>query len=167
MRRILVIPLAAVAAGAALVGCSDGDDSGPTPSTTSTTSTPSTMPAAGPVLTTGESSIGQIVVNVDGMTVYAYDRDEPGTNASACDAVCLQVWPPVTTDQRRPEIVGVSGVIGTIPGPRGGRQVTVNGMPLYLFEGDSRPGSVAGQGMDRLWWALNTAGEKITVAPGG
>ncbi|MBM4634761.1 hypothetical protein GS482_22630 [Rhodococcus hoagii] len=164
MRRILVISLSAVAVGAALVGCSDSDDSGPVPSTTTM---PSTVPAAGPVLTTGESSIGQIVVNVDNMTVYAYDRDEPGTNASACDAVCLQMWPPVTTDESRPEIAGVSGVIGTIPGPQGGKQVTVNGMPLYLFAGDPRPGSVAGQGMDNLWWALNPAGEKITDAPGG
>lgn len=164
MRRALVISLAAVAAGATLVGCSNDDDSGPA---TSTTPTPVTAPAAGPALSTGESSIGQIVVDVDGMTVYAYDRDEPGTNASACDAVCLQMWPPVTSDTSKPEVVGVAGVVGTIPGPQGGNQVTVNGMPLYLFAGDPRPGSVAGQGMDNLWWALNPAGEKITTAPGG
>ncbi len=70
------------------------------------------------------------------------------------------MWPPVTTDESRPEIAGVSGVIGTIPGPQGGKQVTVNGMPLYLFAGDPRPGSVAGQGMDNLWWALNPAGRR-------
>ncbi|RDI28235.1 putative lipoprotein with Yx(FWY)xxD motif [Rhodococcus sp. AG1013] len=164
MRRAVLISLAALAAGATLVGCSDNNDSGPTPSTTPM---PTTVPAAGPVLSTGESSIGQIVVNTDDMTVYAYDRDEPGTNASACDAVCLQMWPPVTSDTPKPEVLGVAGVIGTIPGAQGGNQVTVNGMPLYLFAGDPRPGSVAGQGMDNLWWALNPAGEKMTNAPGG
>lgn len=164
MRRISAIPLTVLAAGAVLVGCSDNDDSGPAPATTPM---PSTVPAAGPALSTAQTGIGEVVVDVDGMTVYAYDRDQPGTNASACDSTCLQMWPPVTSDTTRPEVAGVGGVIGTIPGPLGGHQVTVNGMPLYLFAGDPRPGSVAGQGMDNLWWALNPAGEKITNAPGG
>ncbi|QCQ93315.1 COG4315 family predicted lipoprotein [Rhodococcus sp. SGAir0479] len=164
MRRILAIAATVLAAGAAAVGCSDDDSSEPPPSTTTM---PSSVPAAGPVLSTAQSNIGEVVVDVDGMTVYAYDRDEPGTDKSACDATCLQTWPPLTSDTLPPEVSGVSGTIGTIPGPLGGNQVTVNGMPLYLFEGDPRPGSVAGQGMDNLWWALNPAGEKITDAPGG
>ncbi|WP_433609308.1 COG4315 family predicted lipoprotein [Prescottella agglutinans] len=164
MRRILAFPLTVLAAGAVVVGCSDNDDSGPAQSPTPM---PSTVPAAGPVLSTAQTGIGEVVVDVDGMTVYAYDRDQPGTNASACDSTCLQMWPPVTSDSTRPEVNGVAGTIGTIPGPLGGHQVTVNGMPLYLFAGDARPGSVAGQGMDNLWWALNPAGEKITNAPGG
>lgn len=164
MRRILASSFAALAAGAALVGCSGGDDSG---SASSTAPAPPPTPVAGPTLKTAPTDIGMVVVDVDGMTVYAYDRDEPGTNASACDAVCLQMWPPVTSDSPQPQVDGVAGVVGTIPGPQGGNQVTVNGMPLYLFSGDPRPGSVAGQGMDNLWWALNPAGEKITNAPGG
>lgn len=154
----------ALAAGAALVGCSVANESEPAPAPTTISST---VPAAGPVLSTAPSRIGEVVVNVDGMTVYAYDRDEPGTDTSTCDAVCLQMWSPVTSDAPRPEVSGVSGTIGTIPGPLGGNQVTVNGLPLYLFAGDQRPGAVSGQGMDNLWWALNSAGEKITDAPGG
>ncbi|WP_430335291.1 COG4315 family predicted lipoprotein [Rhodococcus sp. ACT016] len=164
MRRTLAIPLTALAAGAVLVGCSDTDDSGPTPLTTLM---PSTVPAAGPVLSTALTNIGDVVVDVDGMTVYAYDRDQPGANASACDSTCLQMWPPVTSRSTQPGVDGIGGAIGTIPGPLGGHQVTVNGMPVYLFAGDQRPGSVAGQGMDSLWWALNPAGEKITNTPGG
>ncbi|GAB2644357.1 hypothetical protein ABI214_12105 [Prescottella soli] len=164
MRRTLAVPLTVLAAGAVLVGCSDNGDSGPAPSTTSM---PSTVPAAGPALSTARTSIGEVVVDVNGMTVYAYDRDQPGTNASACDSACLQMWPPVTSGTTHPDVTGVGGVIGTIPGPLGGHQVTVNGMPLYLFAGDTRPGSLAGQGMDNLWWAVNPAGEKITNAPGG
>ncbi|RVW00197.1 COG4315 family predicted lipoprotein [Rhodococcus xishaensis] len=170
MGRMLAISFTALAAGAALVGCTNNETTEEAPATmtaTMTTTAPATAPAAGPALSTAQTDLGEVVVNVDGMTVYAFDMDTPGTDASACDAACQEIWPPVMSDNPQPEVSGVAGTIATIPGPQGGNQVTVNGMPVYLFSGDAGPGSVAGQGVQGLWWALNPAGEKIMTEPGG
>jgi predicted lipoprotein with Yx(FWY)xxD motif len=105
--------------------------------------------------------LGDIVVDGRGMTVYIYDLDTPGSGASSCTGQCLVEWPPVTTDTSSPQIAGVGGQIGTIPGPDGTQQITVNGWPLYYYVDDTAPGEVEGQGEDGVWWVLDAAGQKV------
>jgi predicted lipoprotein with Yx(FWY)xxD motif len=43
-------------------------------------------------------------------------------------------------------------------------QVTYNGRPLYLFEGDTAPGDISGQGLEDefgQWFLVSPAGEPI------
>lgn len=164
-----------IAVGAALVlaGCSDdgGDtDSGAydhgtthtTESARATVTAPTTEAGtAGTALAVAGSELGDIVVDGRGMTVYIYDLDTPGSGASSCTGQCLVEWPPVTTDTSSPQIAGVGGQIGTIPGPDGTQQITVNGWPLYYYVDDTAPGEVEGQGEDGVWWVLDAAGQKV------
>jgi predicted lipoprotein with Yx(FWY)xxD motif len=61
--------------------------------------------------------------------------------------------------------VGVSATVGTISRPDGTRQITLDGRPLYTYSGDSGAGTVAGQGVKGIWWAVTPAGKEITAAP--
>ena len=166
----------AIAAVLVLAGCSDdgGDtdtDSGAydqatrTTESARTTESEPTAPAetAGAALAVAGSELGDIVVDGRGMTVYIFDRDTPGSGASACTGECLVEWPPVTTDTSTPQVAGVGGEIGTIPGPDGTQQITVNGWPLYFYVDDTAPGEVDGQGEGGVWWVLDAAGQKVTT----
>ena len=46
------------------------------------------------------------------------------------------------------------GSFGTIKRPEGTLQVSFDGMPLYTFAGDSRPGQANGQGIGGVWFAV-------------
>ncbi|WP_309066572.1 COG4315 family predicted lipoprotein [Microbacterium sp.] len=118
-------------------------------------------PAGDVALMTADSSLGEIVVDGEGMTVYMFDKDTQGADKSACEGECLQNWPVVTVDSESPEVEGVTGEVGTIAGPDGEMQLTLNGWPLYYFAGDSAAGDVKGQGVNDVWWVLSPDGERM------
>jgi predicted lipoprotein with Yx(FWY)xxD motif len=113
------------------------------------------------LLTTADSDLGEIVVDGEGMTVYMFDNDTQGGDASTCEGECAANWPAVTTDSDVPAVDGVTGDVGTITGVEGETQVTLNGWPLYYFAGDSAAGDVNGQGVNGVWWVLTPDGEKV------
>ena len=107
----------------------------------------------------------QIVVDGDGMTVYVFDKDTPGSGTSACSGGCLQAWPPVVADSESPTVEGVSGEVGTITRDDGTLQVTLEGYPLYLWQNDTAPGDTTGQGVQGVWWVVTPDGTKVTATP--
>lgn len=112
-----------------------------------------------------ETSLGTIVVDGKGMTVYVYDKDTADSGKSSCTGQCAAAWPAVTTTSSTPKIDGVTGKIATITGTDGGKQVTLNGLPLYRWQGDKKAGDVTGQGYSSIWWMLDPSGAKITSSP--
>lgn len=112
-------------------------------------------------LMVADSSLGEIVVDGEGMTVYMFDNDTQGGDASACEGECAANWPAVTSDGAMPEVDGVTGEVGTIMGVDGAMQVTLNGWPLYTFAGDGAAGDVNGQGVNDVWWVLTPDGERM------
>lgn len=118
-------------------------------------------PAASAALMVADSSLGEIVVDGEGMTVYMFDNDTQGGDASTCEGACAANWPAVTAESEMPEIEGVAGEVGTIAGIDGGMQVTLNGWPLYYFAGDAAAGDVNGQGVNEVWWVLSPEGERM------
>lgn len=176
MRMRLVAGAAALAAVLALAGCTGtaapGSDAGDAQSsappamdygdTNTDTNTDTGGASAGDALATADSSLGTIVVDGAGMTVYVFDNDTQGTTASACTGQCLVNWPPVTTDSAAPQVDGVTGAVGTIDTPDGKKQVTLDGWPLYYFAGDSAAGDTNGQAVNGIWWVVSPAGAKIS-----
>lgn len=165
MKTRIATGLAITALAILLSGCTGGDtaeppvDNGTTEETPDTT-TPETGDAA---LMTADSSLGEIVVDADGMTVYMFDNDTQGSGMSTCEGDCATNWPVVTTDSEvAPAVEGVTGEVGTMTGVDGSTQVTLNGWPLYYFAGDSAAGDTNGQGMLGIWWVLGPDGEKIS-----
>ncbi len=119
----------------------------------------------------GDTSLGKGLTNSDGMTLYIFENDKPGE--STCTGGCAQKWPPVTLPQGvTPSAgAGVSGALGVIQRADGSYQVTINGMPVYLYAGDSKPGDTNGEGLLGKWYAVDPAGNPVSdnqpASPGG
>ena len=163
MKLRIAAGLAVAALAVALTGCTTpAAEEPPADTGTSTeaeTEAPEEMSSA--VLTTADSSLGEIVVDGEGMTVYMFDSDTQGADVSVCEGECATNWPAVTTDSDSPEVEGVTGEVGTITGVDGSTQVTLNGWPLYYFIGDEAAGDTNGQGVNDVWWVLTPAGERF------
>lgn len=159
--------LATVLAGGVLVlgacGSGGGDDGGSASAESSAAADDS--PAADAVLAMADSDLGTIVVDGSGRTVYVFDKDTPGSGESACSGQCLTAWPPVVAESDDAPVDGVTGEIATITRDDGTVQVTLEGYPLYLWQGDSAPGDVTGQGVQGVWWAVTADGEKVPAGP--
>jgi len=163
----LAVALAAVSL--VLAGCAGSTtDSGSTTSPDSggssseaETPTPSAPAESSADLMVASSSLGDIVVDGKGMTVYFFDKDTAGSGTSACAGQCLVNWPPVPPAADEPTVDGVTGELGTITATDGSTQITLNGLPLYYFKGDSAPGDVNGQAVQDIWWVVSPTGEAI------
>jgi predicted lipoprotein with Yx(FWY)xxD motif len=113
---------------------------------------------------TRHTSLGTVLVDAKGRTIYLFEKDK--TKKSTCSGACATAWPPVTTSGSPKASGGVaSGKLGTTKRSDGTTQVTYNGHPLYLFQGDAnRPGATKGEGVDAFgaeWYVLGTNGKKI------
>ncbi|MFL6088763.1 MAG: hypothetical protein ACJ71Z_01320 [Aeromicrobium sp.] len=113
-----------------------------------------------PALTVRDSSLGKIVVDGKGRTVYTYADDKQGAAKSSCKDACLEAWPPVPAPAK-PDVDKLTGDPGVTKDANGDDQLTYNGWPLYYFGGDQNPGDTNGQGAKGEWWVLNPAGEKV------
>lgn len=150
------IAIGIAAASIALLGltaCST-----PAPVAEPSTSAEVVTPAFG--LATSDTDLGTIIVDVDGNTVYQFDKDTQGGDASACAGECAPKWPAVPGDTDI-ELDGVTGELGSITGTDGEPQLTLNGWPLYYFAGDEAVGDTNGQAVNGVWWVLTPSGDPI------
>ncbi|TLM83281.1 hypothetical protein FDW83_09920 [Pseudarthrobacter sp. NamE2] len=177
--------LAILALSAVLTACAGGTGTAPATSPAVTAGSPAasaTAPAASVSppsatstttasaavdLMTASSSAGEIVVDGKGMSVYFFTNDVKDSGTSACTDACLAAWPPVVTTSATPAAEGVTGTLGTINTPDGKMQVTLNGMPLYYFAKDTKPGDVLGQGVNGVWYLADPAGGMIMTGGAG
>lgn len=170
MRTKISVLIAATAAAAALAlaGCSSGgaggSGSGMPGASTGSSPAAGSGTAATSVLTTAATSLGTVVVDGTGRTVYVFDEDTQNAGKSSCTGACAAQWPAVQTDAAAPAVTGVSGTVGTITGVDGGRQVTLDGRPLYTYAGDASAGDTTGQGVGGSWWAVSPDGMRIGAA---
>jgi predicted lipoprotein with Yx(FWY)xxD motif len=150
--------MTAVAAGTlALAGCASAAGSG-----TAAGGGGGVSPAASSAaLATAKTSLGTVVVDGKGRTVYQFDDDRVGAAKSACTGVCVGLWPELTTTSSAPKGSGVTGTVGTAPTTGGARQLTLDGHRLYTFSGDTKPGQVNGEAFQNEWWVLAPSGQLI------
>jgi predicted lipoprotein with Yx(FWY)xxD motif len=159
-KLMLTLAGSALAIGA-LAGCS----SPATPSADSApTSSPSDAPAAALDATTADSSLGEIVVDGQGMTAYYFDKDTADSGSSACTDACAALWPAIESSADTPKVEGITGEVGTITGVDGGNQITINGRPIYTYAQDAATGDVNGQGFGGVWWVVSPSGDEIKDA---
>lgn len=155
--RLIIAVTTTALATLALAGCSS------TASSASGTGSPPT-PAASSApaeLSTSSGTLGEIIVDGTGMTAYKFDKDTQNAPSSVCSGPCATLCPAITTTALTPVVKGVTGAIGTITGVDGGKQITINGWPIYTFAKDLKAGDTAGQGVRGVWWVLSPAGVKI------
>src|ERR1700758_1048637 len=100
------------------------------------------------------TNLGDVVVNAKGMTVYVFDNDVAGSGSSACTGDCQKLWVAVPAASDQPVAMGITAPVGVITGTGGGKQITIGGLPVYTYTGDTAPGSTNGQLFKNLWHAL-------------
>src|SRR4051812_4749295 len=150
-----VVPLTALA----VAGCGGGGND------SSASSTPPKS-ASGPsaVLGVENSSLGKILDDSNGDTLYLFQKDA-GTK-SACTGACASAWPPLRASGKVTVGNGASAsMVGTTPRSDGKPQVTYNGHPVYTFTGDQSPGDTSGHGVNAFgarWYVISLAGNQVT-----
>jgi predicted lipoprotein with Yx(FWY)xxD motif len=118
---------------------------------------------AGVTVTVRDSTLGMILVDGKGRTLYLFQADK-GTN-STCYGACATAWPPLTTTGKPQAGSGASlALLGTTARTDHTTQVTYDGHPLYYFVKDTKPGDVTGQRLNSFgakWYVLDPKGNKI------
>jgi predicted lipoprotein with Yx(FWY)xxD motif len=137
--------------------------------TSTTTSASSSAPgsatpaAPGGVLGVATTSLGPVLVDGKGLTVYMLTADSPGH--STCSAACLQYWPPVTGPAPT-SVKGITAALSVTKATSGTSMVTAGGWPVYTFVKDSAPGDVTGEGVKSFggtWYAVSPSGKAVTA----
>ena len=150
--------LAACGGGGSGYGSSDGANG------SSATTQAAHQSGGGQAVRTGHSEYGDVLVDANGMTLYVFAADSPGT--SNCTGSCLQYWPAAKASGTVSHSSDVTAKLSTITRDDGTTQLTVNGWPAYTYAADSGPGEATGQGSNLsggLWWVISPSGSKITT----
>jgi predicted lipoprotein with Yx(FWY)xxD motif len=154
---LLAIAAAITLTGLAVAGCGGGATASQTPSTA----------ASGRTATVGvaKTGLGKVLVDSKSRTLYLFKKDK-GLK-SVCSGECAVDWPPLRATGK-PTVAGgaKASLVATTSRADGKPQVTYNAHPLYLFEGDQKPGDTNGQGSTAFgagWYALSQAGDQISA----
>lgn len=114
------------------------------------------------VKTERDRALGTILVTKTGMTLYHMKSETNGR--IHCAGACAKLWPPLTVGGGAKPVAGPgvdASKLGTIERPDGKVQVTYNGLPLYRYSKDVKPGETTSQGLNGFWYAV-TPGGSIT-----
>ena len=115
------------------------------------------------------SGVGKVLVDSNGMTLYTLGTEASG--AIMCTGSCAQSWPPVLLTGGATAATAGDGVdaskLGTIDRPDTGTQVTYDGLPLYLWVGDTAPGQATGEGVAGFAVATPTGAAATSGSSGG
>jgi predicted lipoprotein with Yx(FWY)xxD motif len=156
MRLIMKI-IPAVAVSSLLAACGSSSSSSSTPAASA--SQPSSGAGTAVVKTASVSSLGaSVLVDAQGRTLYHLSGEQNGKWICTSSA-CVKVWHPLAAPTGGAPS-GSVGSLGTVTRPGGAMQVTFKGMPLYSFDGDTKPGEAKGQGIKDVgvWTAVTAHG---------
>jgi predicted lipoprotein with Yx(FWY)xxD motif len=119
--------------------------------------------AAKSTLEVRRTSLGKLIVNSQGHTLYLFKKDS--RDKSSCTGACAKFWPPLRASGKPTAGHGINASkLGTIRRSDGKPQVTYNGHPLYTFQKDTKVGQTNGQGLTAFgasWFTLSPAGNRI------
>ncbi|TVR20876.1 MAG: hypothetical protein EA396_09400 [Anaerolineaceae bacterium] len=111
----------------------------------------------------GHEDFGSFLVGPEGMTLYLFVPDDAN-----CVDQCLVNWPPLTVESADDITISqrLSGETGVFEREDGTLQVTYDDIPLYYFINDMMIGDVNGQGVNDVWYIINTIGTRVTEEAG-
>jgi predicted lipoprotein with Yx(FWY)xxD motif len=155
--------LAALIVAAAACGGDDNAASG-TAAPAEPATTAAAQGAGDVTVAVASSPLGDILVDADGRTLYAFTKDKG--DQSACSGECAANWPALTGTATAGTGVQAS-LLSTSKQANGDSQVTYDGRPLYYFAGDAKPGDTNGQGVGNVWFALTADGELVKQKAAG
>ena len=131
---------------------------------------PDSASAAAPAVALGTDSAagpGKYITDANGRSVYVFMKDTK--NVSTCVDACAAAWPPLGASTAASTDPSVKpGMVSVITRSDNKNQTTYNGMPVYYYEDDKKPGDIKGQGKNEfggLWHVVSPSGQRITKKP--
>ena len=154
LATVVALPLAALA----LAGCGGGGAS---------VSPPKAKDGRLATLGVANESLGKILINSRGHTLYMFQLDTGTT--SHCTGACAANWPPLRASGTPRLGSGANAsLISTTTRADGSRQITYNNHPLYSFVKDTKAGDTNGEGLTAfggVWYAVSPAGNQVVAQP--
>jgi predicted lipoprotein with Yx(FWY)xxD motif len=142
----------------ALAACGGAEDEGSGTAATAAPATTAAQETSGATVAVANSSLGDILVDGEGRTLYAFTKDQG--DQSACSGECATNWPALT-GTATPGTGAEASLLSTATQAGGTDQVTYDGKLLYYFAGDAKPGDTNGQGVGSVWFAVAADGELV------
>ena len=100
-----------------------------------------------------ETSLGTILVDQEGFTLYAFLNDTDGE--SSCTGDCLANWPAAVVEGGELNVGDLdASMFSTVENAEAGTMLKIGDWPLYRFAGDAAPGDVNGQGVGEVWYVV-------------
>src|SRR5215216_4764508 len=127
---------------------------------------PAALAAGNVVNMVANPTLGNILTDGDGRTLYRFTRDTVNVS-SACYGQCAVTWPPLLIASGTPVAgEGVNGnLLGVLTRTDGTRQVMYNGMPLYYYNADPNVGDTNGQLRGNNWFIVHPNTTTIRHCP--
>jgi predicted lipoprotein with Yx(FWY)xxD motif len=148
-------PFIIAAAGAALIAPA---------ASAALTGVPSAGAAGASTVKVASTSLGKILVNRSGFTLYMFTRDKHGKDSCVKVSGCPSAWPPYTIKGKPVAGPGIKrSLLGTTK-ISGKEQVTYAGHPLYMYSGDAGRGQtdyVGASAFGGSWYAIGAAGKTV------
>lgn len=111
------------------------------------------------------TSLGKILVNASGFTLYEFSKDPRNRDTCAKVRECSLTWPALTTTGHPVAGPGVkASLLSTIRLSGSTRQVTYAGHPLYTYAPAAERGETFYAGASQFggtWYAVNAAGGRV------
>ncbi len=124
---------------------------------------PPAAPATGAgVVAVAATSLGDVLVDGTGRTLYAFTKDAAG-QPSACEAGCATAWPPVLADSPTAGSGADAAKLSVIARKDGAKQVAYDGHLLYTYATDRKAGDVTGQKVNGVWFVVAGTGALVTT----
>jgi predicted lipoprotein with Yx(FWY)xxD motif len=164
MRKAFTRAALLAALAVALAACGGDDDGASGTAAPAAPETTAAQEASGATVAVASSRLGEILVDAEGRTLYAFTKDKG--DQSACSGECATNWPALTGTATAG--TGAQGsLLSTSMQPNGTSQVTYDGRPLYYFAGDAKPGDTNGQGVGDVWFVLTADGALVQEKAAG
>ncbi|MDE3075486.1 MAG: hypothetical protein KGJ86_08660 [Chloroflexota bacterium] len=96
-----------------------------------------------------DPKLGKFLADQRGLTLYIFTKDQTGV--SNCSGRCAVIWPPAIAAQTLSLPSGTPGKVDLITRQEGTKQLTYNGLPIYFYAPDTKPGDVKGEGVGGTW----------------
>jgi predicted lipoprotein with Yx(FWY)xxD motif len=117
-------------------------------------------PAGDATVVLGETTLGMVLVDAEGMTLYGFTADTEGI--STCYDECEQNWPPLIGDASATLGDGLdASLLTVVERTDGTTQLKYGDWPLYYFAADTAAGDTNGQGVGGVWFVVGADGALI------
>ena len=118
------------------------------------------IPAVGTtVMIVQKTAIGYVLAEANRQVVYTYSKDTKGGKPT-CTGACAETWIPATgTPEAGPADV-FPAQFGLVTRANGVKQITYNGLPLYLLKGAAGL-ATTGNGQGGVWHVVKLSASNI------